>query len=113
MTVQYWLEAHNKSLAECVREESALVHEGAVNNTIEVRVTVLLDIAGDVWECDRVIKMRMRKEHGHKCEDCEGDSFGRRTRCPICRLLVCSWCYSHVHNISMSGFNPNACGSQR
>jgi hypothetical protein len=30
------------------------------------------------------------------CEDC-GDECRRRTRCPACDLLVCRWCYHHVH----------------
>lgn len=31
-----------------------------------------------------------------ECEDC-GDEAKRRTRCPRCRKLVCSWCWGHVH----------------
>lgn len=30
------------------------------------------------------------------CEDC-GDSCRRRIRCFHCGLLVCSWCWHHVH----------------
>ncbi len=31
-----------------------------------------------------------------ECEDC-GDDCGRRTRCPYCGLLICRWCYHHIH----------------
>lgn len=31
-----------------------------------------------------------------ECEDC-GDTCKRRTRCPNCKKLVCSWCYHHTH----------------
>lgn len=37
------------------------------------------------------------KQFGQKCEDCGDDALGRRTRCPNCNLLVCGWCYNHVH----------------
>lgn len=32
------------------------------------------------------------------CEDC-GEDCKRRTRCPNCKLLVCSWCWHHSHNL--------------
>lgn len=34
-----------------------------------------------------------------ECEDC-GDEMlqgQRRIRCPNCKLLVCPWCYHHIH----------------
>jgi hypothetical protein len=33
------------------------------------------------------------------CEDCGDEMLTRRTRCLRCGLLVCTWCYSHVHAI--------------
>jgi hypothetical protein len=30
------------------------------------------------------------------CEDC-GEEQARRVRCFHCGLLICSWCWSHVH----------------
>src|SRR4051812_12946255 len=32
------------------------------------------------------------------CEDC-GDECRRRTRCPACGILVCRWCYHHIHGM--------------
>lgn len=32
-----------------------------------------------------------------KCEDC-GDETKRRTKCPKCGLMVCRWCYHHLHH---------------
>jgi hypothetical protein len=32
-----------------------------------------------------------------QCEDC-GDDCERRTRCVHCKLLVCRWCFHHVHS---------------
>ena len=31
-----------------------------------------------------------------ECQDC-GDGCQRRRRCPHCGLLVCGWCFNHVH----------------
>lgn len=31
------------------------------------------------------------------CQDCEDPIFSRRMRCKRCGLLVCRWCYHHVH----------------
>jgi hypothetical protein len=62
MTIEKWLSAHNKSLAETVREETCLVHEGAEGNTVEARITIELDLGGDSYVCDRVIKFRLVKE---------------------------------------------------
>ena len=33
------------------------------------------------------------------CEDCGDECETRRTRCPNCGKLVCSWCYYHVHGV--------------
>lgn len=30
------------------------------------------------------------------CEDC-GDAVSRRTRCKLCKIFVCRWCYHHLH----------------
>jgi uncharacterized OB-fold protein len=51
------------------------------------------------------------KQFGRKCEDCGEDSFQRRTRCKRCGLLVCGWCFHHVHSIPMGGFSPPACAA--
>ncbi len=40
-----------------------------------------------------------------QCEDCKSDS-PRRMRCPHCKLLVCLWCYHHVHGCGPS--HPSA-----
>lgn len=41
------------------------------------------------------------------CEDPNcGEEVVRRTRCPNCKLLVCAWCFNHVHNL------PHAVQSQ-
>ncbi|MGA9862104.1 MAG: hypothetical protein WA383_02330 [Terriglobales bacterium] len=34
----------------------------------------------------------------HACENC-GDEVKRRIRCQNCGLLICSWCYNHVHAV--------------
>ena len=36
-----------------------------------------------------------------ECEDCgeEIPKGRRRTRCPKCGLLVCVWCFHHVHGL--------------
>jgi len=34
-----------------------------------------------------------------KCEDC-GDECKRRFRCSNCNLLICGWCWNHVHVIA-------------
>lgn len=39
---------------------------------------------------------------GKACEDCEDDVNGRRIRCHHCKLLVCSWCWHHVHQCEPS-----------
>lgn len=59
----------------------------------------------------RKMQRMYTKQFGHKCEDCGDDALGRRTRCKRCGLLVCGWCYNHVHNLPMNGFKPNACGA--
>ena len=33
----------------------------------------------------------------HDCEDCGDVAEGRRLRCFHCGLLVCGWCWHHVH----------------
>ena len=33
------------------------------------------------------------------CEDCGDECETRRTRCPNCGKLVCSWCYYHIHGV--------------
>lgn len=45
------------------------------------------------------------------CEDCEDGVSMRRTRCKRCGLLVCAWCYHHVHALHIGGFNPPACAA--
>ena len=58
------------------------------------------------------------------CEDCGASmktNYGsglyrqtlRRTRCRRCGLLVCDWCYKHVHAIQLAGFDPPACASTK
>ena len=42
------------------------------------------------------------------CEDC-GEATVRRTRCKRCNLLVCRWCFNHVHALPMANFDPPAC----
>lgn len=36
------------------------------------------------------------------CEDCGDDVAKRRIRCPKCKLLVCIWCFHHVHKLAIS-----------
>lgn len=31
------------------------------------------------------------------CEDCGDEEVKRRTRCHHCDLMVCPWCWHHVH----------------
>jgi len=45
------------------------------------------------------------KQFGHRCEDCGEESGGRRRRCKRCGLLVCGWCYHHVHSLPLVGGN--------
>jgi hypothetical protein len=33
------------------------------------------------------------------CEDC-GEETKRRFRCPRCKMLICGWCWNHVHSFS-------------
>lgn len=46
-----------------------------------------------------------------ECEDCHDSLLDldekRRTRCKRCGLLVCRWCYHHVHNL------PGPCIKER
>lgn len=37
-----------------------------------------------------------------ECEDCEDEVKGRRLRCYHCGLLVCGWCWGHVHGCGPS-----------
>jgi hypothetical protein len=55
----------------------------------------------------------MSKRAFDECEDCEETlpKGQRRRRCRRCRMLVCGWCYNHVHAIDLSGFNPKACAA--
>lgn len=39
-----------------------------------------------------------------ECQDC-GDQVKRRTRCKNCGLLVCRWCYHHIHKIGTAPGN--------
>lgn len=44
--------------------------------------------------------------NGLACEDCGDPMTGapgmaRRTRCPECGLLVCHWCWWHVHKATV------------
>lgn len=41
-----------------------------------------------------------------RCEDCDG-TCQRRTRCKRCGLLVCRWCYHHIHGM------PRSCSEQQ
>lgn len=34
------------------------------------------------------------------CEDC-GEDANRRIRCKSCGLLICSWCFNHVHEMEI------------
>jgi hypothetical protein len=48
------------------------------------------------------------------CEDCGDEVETRRTRCPNCGKLVCSWCYHHIHGVlagvyAEDGLSNNAC----
>jgi ERCC4-type nuclease len=42
------------------------------------------------------------KQFGHVCEDCGDRDASRRRRCKACGLLVCGWCFNHVHAINHS-----------
>ena len=39
-----------------------------------------------------------------ECEDCgdETDAGERRKKCPHCALMVCRWCWHHVHRCEPS-----------
>lgn len=41
-----------------------------------------------------------------ECEDC-GDAVTRRSRCRCCGIMVCRWCYHHVHIISLAETEQN------
>jgi hypothetical protein len=45
------------------------------------------------------------------CEDCGDPVIRRRLRCPACRMLVCGWCFGHVHNRA-ERLTPRAANSQ-
>lgn len=49
------------------------------------------------------------KQFGHACEDCGDREASRRRRCPRCKLLVCGWCFNHVHSIPLGNLSTNAC----
>lgn len=46
-----------------------------------------------------------------KCEDC-GSECKRRIRCFHCGLLVCSWCWGHVHRCE-PGHKRENCNSYK
>jgi hypothetical protein len=46
-----------------------------------------------------------------ECEDC-GDECARRTKCPLCGLLVCPWCRGHVHNETVQHAKTVAAGKE-
>lgn len=39
------------------------------------------------------------KKTKRECEDCgeEVPTPERRSRCPACELMVCLWCFHHIH----------------
>lgn len=42
------------------------------------------------------------KAKTRECEDCGEEVPYRRLRCRRCRLLVCSWCYGHIHALEIA-----------
>ncbi len=50
----------------------------------------------------------MRNTDKH-CEDCNEVVTTRRTRCWNCKMLLCSWCYSHCHMIAVNS-GDDGCG---
>jgi len=52
------------------------------------------------------------KQFGQPCEDCGERDASRRRRCKRCDLLVCGWCFHHVHSIPLGKFDPPACAAK-